>query len=478
MSGANEKLQKIPVYLKKNHQPLPRNHFTIKIEQFFYRHKDHLVFVHLAMLIGFLLLTIVPVFLPIPPESSTIFNNFSFFSQFLLWGIWFPFVFASVIFTGRSWCGILCPMGAASEWANKIGLQRKIPEWLKWEGTPILSFLVVTILGQTIDVRDQSDAILELFGGTLLLALLIGFFYGKKKRAWCRHVCPIGLLLGVFSRMGIIQFSPKDPHPGGDQYTEKGICPTMIAINRKQESRHCIQCFRCVKPTSPGGLYVRLRKFGDEIIRIRDHHPSFAEVLFIFLGTGIALGGFLWLILPEYQTLRQQIGEWFINHGWFWIGESGPRFLMSYHPELRQTYNWLDFFMICGFMLGVMFLVAIVLSTCTLLSAMISGNSIRKNFIELGYQFAPVAMLSIIIGLGDKLFSELIHNGVSSNLLASIKAVLFIISILWSINLGRQLLLRQGVAGVRHWVALAPGIMGSLFVGYAWTPAIFGSFIF
>ncbi|HEX2549239.1 MAG TPA: 4Fe-4S binding protein, partial [Gammaproteobacteria bacterium] len=309
MSLANAKLQKIPVYLKKNNRPLPRNHpLMVAIEKFFYRHKEKLLFMHIAMFAGFILLTVLPVFLSTPDESSTIFNNFTLLSQFLIWGIWFPLVFASVIFSGRSWCGILCPMGAASEWANKIGFQRSIPGWLKWEGTPIISFLIVTILGQTIDVRDQADAILELFGGTLILALLIGFFYGKKKRAWCRHVCPIGLLLGVFSRIGAVQFAPKDPHPGGDLYTEKGICPTMISINRKQESRHCIQCFRCVKPTSPGGLFVRLRKFGEEIIRIREHNPNFAEVMFIFLGTGIALGGFLWLILPEYQTLRQIIG--------------------------------------------------------------------------------------------------------------------------------------------------------------------------
>jgi hypothetical protein len=310
---------------------------------------------------------------------------------------------------------------------------------------------------------------------------VIGFLYGKNKRAWCRHVCPIGLLLGVFSRIGFVQFAPKHPRKGGDRYTEKGVCPTMIAISQKQESRHCIQCFRCVKPSSPGGLFVRLRQCGEEIINIREHNPNLAEVWFIFLGTGIALGGFLWLILPEYQTLRQAIGGWFINHDWYWIGNSGPGWLMSVHPEQRQSYNWLDFFMITGFMLGCMFVITLVLSACTWLSSYFSARFVKNHktlierFTELGYQFTPVAMISILIGLGDKLFSEIHHWGLSLLALSMVKGLLLLGSMAWSIQLGRQLLIKQGVTGRYFWLALSPGIFGSFFIGLAWWPAIFGT---
>ncbi len=480
MTTARTKLSKINVVV--NPDFAKRKHgFLIKVEAFIYKHKNKLVFVHMGLFLLFLTLIVTPLLLEKPTEQATLFTNFTLFAQFLLWGIWFPLVFASVIFTGRSWCGLLCPMGAASEWATKMGLQRKIPGWLKWEGTPILSFLLVTILGQTVDVRDQATAIAEIFGGTLFLALLIGFLYGQKnKRAWCRHVCPIGLLLGIFSRLGMVQFASKQLRAGGDHYNEKGLCPTMISISHKQESRHCIQCFRCVKPTSRGGLFVRLRRFGEEIIQIRDHTPSLGEVWFIFLSTGLSLGGFLWLILPSYQILRQTIGEWFIDHHWMWIGESGPSWLMSVHPELRQSYNWLDFFMIVGFMLACMLLTTLMLSACTLASSYLAGRfhadkTLKERFIELGYQFAPVAMLSIIIGLGDTLFSTLNNTlNISSGVLAGVKATLFVGSIIWSVYLGRCLLMRQGVSGVKNALALVPGLLGSIFIGLAWWPAIFG----
>ncbi|MFZ0486500.1 MAG: 4Fe-4S binding protein, partial [Arenicellales bacterium] len=334
------------------------------------RLRPWLPWVHAGMFVVFLVLLVGPVFLP----EDTLTSELGDLGNWLIWGIWFPLVFVSVLFSGRSWCGVLCPMGAASEWVNRMGLKRPVPGWLRWEGTPVVSFVLITILGQTVGVRDYPDALLEVFGGTLVAALVIGFLYGRSKRAWCRHACPIGLLLGVFSRLGIVQFTPKHKKPGGDAYTTKGMCPTMIDIPRKEESRHCIECFRCVHPDRKGGLMVRLRHPGEEIEAIREHHPNAAEVAFLFLGTGVSLGGFLWLVLPSYQAWRQAVGEWAIDQGAYWIGQPGPWWLMSVHPAQREVFNWLDFSMIVGYMSGWMLVVAAVLSLTTVLAAAAAGR--------------------------------------------------------------------------------------------------------
>ncbi len=480
MMNANQKLQKIAVATQTDSRYTTRKSpFALAIEKFFYKHKKQLVFVHATMFIFFLSLMILPLFTVYPDTHATLWNNLRLFSTFLFWGLWFPLVFASVIFAGRLWCGVLCPMGAASEWANKVGFKWEIPRWLRWEGTPILSFLLITILGQTVDVRDESSAMLEIFGGTLVLALIIGFFFGRHKRAWCRHACPIGLLLGVFSRIGMVQFTPKMPQGTDDRYAERGICPTMIDINHKTESRHCIQCFRCVKPTSRGGLFLRFRKPGEEVIEIRKHNPNIAEVFFIFLGTGISLGGFLWLVLPQYQTIRQYVGEWFINHDWYWIGNTGPSWLMSVHPAQHQAYNWLDFMMIVGFMLGCMIFSLVVLTAANLLSSWLAGKyggdrSLKYRFTELGYQFAPIAMLSIILGLGDLLFKQIGLWGINASVLEFTKISLFAGSLIWGIYLGYQILKRQAVSVKGRVIALLPAIAGSVLIALAWWPAVFG----
>lgn len=437
---------------------------TRTIEAFFVRHRDRLVWVHAAMAAMFIAVILVPVILPDPPGDATPLTHWTSFANFALWGLWFPLVFLSVIVTGRSWCGLLCPMGAAAEWANKRGPKGAIPAWLKWEGTPIVSFLITTILGQTVGVRDHPEAALEVFGGTLVAAIVLGFLYGRKKRAWCRHACPIGLLLGVFSRIGAVQFAPKMPRPGGDAWTEKGVCPTMIDLPRKQESRHCIQCFRCVNPEAKGALELRLRRPGAEIEDIRHHNPNAAEVWFLFLATGVALGGFLWLVLPIYQHWRQSLGIWAVEQDLAWLGEPGPAWLMSVHPDRREVFVWLDFWMILGFMTGVMVVLSALLAALTAAAARLADG----RFVELGYQYAPVAMVSLVVGLGGTLFKPL------GELAGPAKGVLFLAGILWSGWLGWRILAPYGLRTGRRLLALAPGLTGTLAVALAWWPAVFG----
>lgn len=442
------------------------------IEAFFVRHRDRLVWLHLAMALVFLAVIVVPVFLPDPPGNATPLTHWTSFANFALWGLWFPLVFLSVIATGRSWCGLLCPMGAAAEWANKRGPKFAIPAWLRWDGTPIVSFLVVTILGQTVGVRDHPEAALEVFGGTLLAAVALGFLYGRKKRAWCRHACPIGLLLGVFSRIGAVQFAPKLPRGGGDCWTEKGVCPTMIDLPRKQESRHCIQCFRCVNPEAKGSVELRLRRPGTEIEQIGRHHANAAEVWFLFLGTGVALGGFLWLVLPIYQDWRQAFGIWAIEHDLVWLGAAGPSWLMSVHPERREVFVWLDFVMIVGFMAAVMAGLGAALAGLTAAAAALARGGaaprFATRFVELGYQYAPVAMVSLVVGLGGALFTPL------GNAAGAAKGMLFLAGMAWSLWLGWRISAPYRLAPMRRALALLPGLAGTALVALGWWPAVFG----
>lgn len=457
----------------------PRSRFTIFVESLFVRLRKYFVPVQVFMFGVFLVVIGVPVLLPDPPAESGILSNPTLFLKYLLWGIWFPLVFLSVIALGRIWCGVLCPMGAASEFANRIGLKRPIPAWIKWEGTPALSFIIMTLYGQTIGVRDHPEAAAGLFGGTMLLAIAIGGIYGRNKRVWCRHLCPIGRVLGLYSRLGAVQFTPKVRLAGGDAYTERGVCPTMIDLPRKCESRHCIECFRCVQPKAAGSVRLDLRRPGEEIEQIRDHRANPAEAWFLFLDTGVALGGFLWLVLPQYQAMRQAFGVWAVRNHLDWITSVGPSWLMSVHPARAETFLWLDFFLIVGFMLGTMALLTAVLAALTAVSAGLArwaGSDVGfgRAFTELGYQYAPVALVSLFIGLGAELLDPIRHTILGLDGVHVIRGGLFMAGVVWSIWLGDRILARQGLSISRRWLPLLPGVVGSMAVGFGWWPAIFG----
>ena len=448
------------------------------LERFFVRYRRHVALVHGAMFVLFMALLTLPLLAGPAPEHAGPFDHIASFANYVIWGLWFPLVFVSVVVSGRSWCGLLCPMGAASEWANGVGLKREIPRWLRWPGTPVVSFVIVTIWGQTLGVRDHALSMAILFGTVMALAILTGFLYGRNKRAWCRHACPIGLMLGVYARLGATDFAPKRPEANGRTWTEKTVCPTMIDLDGKVESRHCIECFRCVSPKAPGGLYLRLRHPGAEIEQIAGHHANLPEVMFLFMGTGAALGGFLWLVLDSYQKLRQAIGGWAIDHEWYWLGEPGPSWLMAVYPAEREVLRWLDFLLISGYMLGWLALMTALLTATTAAMAWLAGRaggsgSLASRFVELGYQYAPVAMVSLLLGLAGGLFRNLGYLGFGHGGIALVKGALFGAGVLWSLRLGERLLAAQGVAAGRRWLVLIPGAVGSLAVGAAWYPAIF-----
>src|SRR3990170_2823324 len=152
-----------------------------KAERFFVANRKNLFYVHAAMVVVFLVLIVAPAFLPAPSESDGLSSNFVLFSKFMVWGLWFPLVFISVIFLGRFWCGTLCPQGALTEYANKKTLNKPVPRLLASGWVPVSSFIIVTIAGQVVGVRDYPLAALELFGITTLAAVLTGFIFARER---------------------------------------------------------------------------------------------------------------------------------------------------------------------------------------------------------------------------------------------------------------------------------------------------------
>lgn len=173
----------------------------------------------------------------------------------ILWLLWWPLLPLTVLFAGRLWCA-LCPAGALGDWVQAVfsGARSMAPAWTQRLGAwSALAGMVVTGLAFLALGLETNGALTALFlalvtVGAVALAL---FFRG---RVWCRWFCPLGLMLGLYSRVGWLEIGPGTAGIRASARTARA-CPQFTSPVSRQRRHDCILCGQCLKQ---GGDTVRL----------------------------------------------------------------------------------------------------------------------------------------------------------------------------------------------------------------------------
>ena len=101
----------------------------------------------------------------------------------------------------------LLPRGHADRGREpRTARARAVPRWLKWGGWPFVAFALTTVFGQLVSVYQYPAATLLVLGGSTLAAIGVGLVYGRGKRVWCRHLCPVNGVFAVLSRVAPLHF--------------------------------------------------------------------------------------------------------------------------------------------------------------------------------------------------------------------------------------------------------------------------------
>jgi len=184
--------------------------------------------------------------------------------------IFWILVFISALFLGRAFCGWFCWFGGYQEliaWSIGDRFILKIPRHILIYlglipfvslGLKIYSSWIVNWINGVPGTFNFNLAFIEPWGGQqtgisiLFTLVLYGpvliFVFGR--RAWCRHLCPIGALLRIFSKV-----SPTRVRLKSNDCTGCGLCTRVcdMEINVAGElesygevrSTYCTVCFKC-----------------------------------------------------------------------------------------------------------------------------------------------------------------------------------------------------------------------------------------
>jgi polyferredoxin len=375
---------------------------------------------------AYALLVVVPAFLPLPPDDARWFNNLTVFAQWAFWGVWWPFVILSMFVVGRAWCGLFCPEGTLTEAASRFGLGRAVPRWMKWGGWPFVAFALTTVFGQLVSVYQYPMATLLVLGGSTFAAVGVGLVYGRGKRVWCRHLCPVNGVFAVLSRAAPVHFRVDGAAWTANAKTIRVHpvnCAPLVRIRRMTGPAECHMCARC--SGLRGAIALEARPPSREIASLSPQSARIWDAALIVFGMiGLALGAFEWSALRAFGEMRAFAVSRAVDQGPAWLlADNAPWWLLTHYPQVNDVFTWLDGLLIAGWIVGTALVVGAWILLWLAAAARALPGTLRENVSMLAYALIPLAGAGLFVGL-TSLTATLAHNeGLRLDGLAIVRAM-------------------------------------------------------
>jgi len=432
-----------------------------------------------AMLLVYLVLVVVPVFLPLPQQGATILGNFTLFAQFAFWGIWWPFVMLSMLFVGRVWCGWLCPEGFLCEQASRVGLGRTPPRWIRWTGWPFFAFVCITVYGQLVTVYEYPKAWLLILGGSTVVAVIVGLIWGGKgTRVWCRYLCPANGIFGLLARMAPLHF--RADTVAWNRYkaetaprAEPVDCAPMLNLRKTNSNVRCHMCVRCSGYRN--AITLAGRAPGSEIVALTGRDTNPWEVRLLLFGLiGVANGALQWTASPWLVKAKIAAAEWLLAHEIFApLSDDIPWWVLTHYPEVNDVFTWLDGAIILGYIGATSIVVGGWMWLWLRVAAALLR--VRGDHLRLAHGLVPLAGIGVFLGLSALSVTILSGDGVHIPALPWFRGALLGIGAVAALWLGRKLIARVPARPARRFaawlayaVATSAGVVPWVFMFYVW----------
>lgn len=228
----------------------------------------------------------------------------------LFWAWWWPGYLFLFAFVGRFWCAV-CPFMITGEWLRRLSLwlfpRQQLTwntQWLNRWGAWILfaGFVAIYLWEQLWDLPHHAYLsawlLVTIAAGSVIFSLIY------ERRLWCRYLCPIGGMSGMFAKLSMVELRSTQQVCGSQCQTfgcykgseatpitfadalpnegqASGGCPLYVHPAQLQDNRDCMFCMTCLKTCPNRSAQLNLRFPASDLL---DHHQGFwAEVALLLL---------------------------------------------------------------------------------------------------------------------------------------------------------------------------------------------------
>ena len=223
------------------------------------------------------------------------------FALNMFWAWWWPLILLSFPLVGRLWCAF-CPFMIYGEITQKLSLflfPRSLKKWPRqsadqWGGWFLFGLFTLILLWEELwDLENTAY-----LSACLLLLITAGamiFSTIFERRFWCRYLCPIGGMNGLFAKLSMTELRAQQGtcsaecttfqcYKGGvtkGEGQETDGCPLYSHPAQLTDNRDCVLCMTCLKACPHRSVEFNLRPPGIELWTT--HTPRSYEVALLFL---------------------------------------------------------------------------------------------------------------------------------------------------------------------------------------------------
>ncbi|MDP3112278.1 MAG: 4Fe-4S binding protein [Thermodesulfovibrionales bacterium] len=300
----------------------------------------------------------------------------------LTWTIWWAAIIFTFVLVGRIWC-MMCPFGAAQDWLGRLfSMNRDFPDIFRNIYLSSFLFFALTWWDSYSGIVNKPAMTSYLLVGFFVVAIGMALVY--KGRSFCRYVCPIGGLIGLYSMFSPLELRSKclDVCRGHKvkeciKGSDKGRpCPMFVTPMTLDRNNYCNFCSECIKSCSQDNIVVRFRSFARDLWVSSRGYLDEALLAMVLVGISIIVTGEMIEPWPRWIDA---------------LGEVLPFDLFGIESHAaREKATFL--FVLTGGSLFISPLLLLSFSAIVRKTLPDTGFTVKQIFIQFAYMFIPVGL--------------------------------------------------------------------------------------